>query len=151
MGDWGQQPPPGGFGPPGGGYPPAQGGGFPPQGGGGGYPPQGGAFPPPADMQKSPATDPLAIASLALSVVAALLCCIPCIGYISPVLFIAGIVCGALAITRINKDPMLTGKGLAIAGIAVGGVFLILWVLMLVLGVGSSLLAPLMQGLQQRH
>ncbi len=144
MGDWGQQPPPGGFGPPpggapGGGYPPPQSGGFPPPGGA-----------PPPDMRSVPKTDPLAIVSLVLSVVAALLCCIPCVGYISPVLFLGGIGTGAFAITRINKDPMLTGKGLAIAGIAVGGVFLVLWLVLMVLGLGSGLMSTFMQQ-AQRH
>lgn len=59
----------------------------------------------------NPPTDGLAIASLVLGI----LCCFP--------FNVAAIICGVLALQKINANPAaIGGKGLAIAGIALGGI-----------------------------
>jgi len=64
------------------------------------------------DFSGPPATEPLAIVSL----VAGILCCVP-LGSTT------ALVTGFMALGRIDANPQgRTGKGLAIAGIALGGV-----------------------------
>ncbi len=104
-----------GFGPPGpapGGYPPPPQWGAPPPGFGppSGYPAPGfGAYGP-----QQPKTNPFAIASLVTSLVGL------CFWFLAP---IAGIVLGIVALNQI-KQSNEEGRGLAIAGIAIGGVLL---------------------------
>jgi len=90
-------------------------------------------------MQQSPKMDPLAIVSLVCGVVGLIMVC--CCGWLTIPLALAAIGTGAAAVMRINKDPMLTGKGLAFAGIALGALGLIVFVLFLILGVSGQLLS----------
>jgi Domain of unknown function (DUF4190)/GYF domain 2 len=92
-------------------------------------PVQGGASPMSPTVVK---TEPLAICSLVLSVLG-LLCC----GF---VLGIAGVVCGHLALSKIQKEPELQGKGLATAGLIIGYVAIVFWVVYLVFFGGFSFL-----------
>ena len=79
-----------------------------------------------------PKTDPLAIVSLVLGGVSLLLCV--CCGPFAIPLPLAAIGCGIGSIVRINKDPnALGGKQLAIAGIAVGGVGLVLVIVRIII------------------
>lgn len=55
--------------------------------------------------------DGFAIASLALSLASVIL---------GPFGFLPGIACGHIALWRIAHDPLRTGKGLAVAGLAIG-------------------------------
>ncbi|MBS2032665.1 MAG: DUF4190 domain-containing protein [Deltaproteobacteria bacterium] len=74
-------------------------------------------YPAPANQAAS-GTNGLAIASLVLGI----LCCIPFAS-------IAAIVTGALAIQQIDANRTQTGKGLAIAGISLGGISLLFTIL----------------------
>ncbi len=145
--------PPGGFVPPPGGAPP---GGAPPGGGGYGLPPgppPGGGFSPPGwnappggygaglPPGVSPgsayggppgaAQDQLAIVSLVLGLFSLFM--VFCCGPLSIVLGISAVTFGLVSISRIGKEPMrYTGKPLAIAGIVLGALGALGYVLMFV-------------------
>jgi Domain of unknown function (DUF4190) len=129
-------PPPGGYPPPSGdyGYPPPQSGGY-------GYPPPPpppasagyGGYPPPAPggygyPVQSTGTNGLAIASLVCSLVG--VCC-----GIGPLL---GVIFGIVALNQIKQSGQ-DGRGLAIAGIAVGGVLIAAGI---AFGILSAILSP---------
>jgi Domain of unknown function (DUF4190)/GYF domain 2 len=92
-------------------------------------PVQPGAVPTSTSVVK---TEPLAICSFVLSVLG-LFCC----GF---VLGIAGVVCGHLALSKIQKEPHLQGKGLATAGLIIGYLAIVFWVVYLVFFGGLSFL-----------
>jgi len=74
-----------------------------------------------AQVQSEPVrTSGLAIASLALSVLSAV---------IGPLGCIPGIVCGHIARRQIKKDPAIQGAGIATAGLIIGYIFLVLFVI----------------------
>ncbi len=166
-GGGGYGPPPGGGGfggpPGGGGYgPPPGGGGFggPPPGGGGygpppggfggpppggfGAPPPGGGFGPPGGgfggpMAPMPTTSGLAIASLVCGIISIPGGC--CCSFVSIPLAIAAVVLGVIGMNKVNAEPNIyTGKGLAIGGIVTGGVAIIFGIIMLIVGMGSTLM-----------
>ncbi|MGF1465893.1 MAG: DUF4190 domain-containing protein [Sandaracinaceae bacterium] len=134
-GGFGQPPGGGGFGqPPGGsgggfepppGSQPGGGQGFGQPAGPGGYggPPGGpgpGGFGP--SPEEGPKNEQLAIVSVVLGGLSIPMCCCGCVP-----IPIAAVVCGVLALQRINKDPQaLKGKELAYAGIGLGAVFILL-------------------------
>jgi hypothetical protein len=133
MGDYGQQPPGGG-----GGF------GQPPQQGGGGWgapPGGGGGFPPPQQMgaggggggQKM---EVLAIVSLVAGILSLITCF--CCGIFGIPLPIVALVTGGLGLKKINENPGLGGKPLAIAGMAIGGVSIILMIVGLINGIGGN-------------
>jgi len=66
----------------------------------------------------------LAVASLVLGLTS------PFLGILSIVAGILAIVFGSTAIKAMSKNPALTGKGMAIAGIALGSMSVLLWLLM---------------------
>ena len=105
------QPP--GYPPPPGGYPPAGGYGYPPPPGYG-YPPPGYGYPPPP----SSTTNPMAIASLVSSLV----------GWICGIGPILGIIFGVIALNQIKQTGQ-GGRGLALAGLIIGGVEIALMLL----------------------
>jgi hypothetical protein len=76
-------------------------------------------------------TSRLAIASLVLSLSALLL---------GPLGFIPGIICGHLALSSIKQDPTLKGRGIALAGLIVGYVYI---ALLLLAAIGLVVLAPM--------
>ncbi len=123
-------PPPGGYGgppqPPGGygyGAPPVFG---PPTFGDGGYPTQGPGGP----------TDQLATISLVSGIVSIVMSC--CCFFLALPASIAAIVCGVVALGKINKsEGTIGGRGLAIAGIVCGGIGALLFVVRIVLSVGA--------------
>ena len=78
----------------------------------------------PTEAQPSMA---LAIVSLVCGIVSLLCCC--CIPYIGILFSIAAVVCGIISL---NKN--LGGRGMAIAGIACGGVGLVLIIITIILG-----------------
>jgi hypothetical protein len=83
----------------------------------------------------APRTDPLAISSLVLGLVSFL-----CLGFITGTV---GIGLGIAALNRIKNQPQVfTGKGLAIAGIVLGGLQLAIFALLMAFGV----FAPTMWG-----
>ena len=135
MGDFGQQPPGGGFG-----QPPQQGGGGgwgqPP---GGGYPPPqqpGGFGPGPAGGGGGQKMEVLAIVSLVAGILGLTSCC--CI-FLVPLPLIA-VITGAIGLKKCNEDPSLGGKPLAIAGIALGGLSIVLAIVGLIFNVGSAVM-----------
>jgi len=69
-------------------------------------------------------TSGLAIASLTLSVLSAV---------IGPLGCIPGIVCGHIARRQIKKDPAIQGAGMAIAGLIIGYIFLVLFVIVVLM------------------
>jgi hypothetical protein len=75
-----------------------------------------------------PPTEPLAIWSLVLSLLAVCgFCCTP-----AGITAIGGVVCGHLALSRIKADPKLQGHGLALAGLIVGYCAIAGWLLKLI-------------------
>jgi Domain of unknown function (DUF4190) len=83
-------------------------------------------------------TEPLAIWSLVLSLLG-LFCC----GF---VLGIGGVVCGHLALSKIQKEPQLQGKDLATAGLIIGYLAIVFWVIYLVFFGGLSFLQTITHG-----
>lgn len=108
-------PPPGdsGYPPPGQGHSPPPGPSYPPPPGPGYPPPPGAAYPPPpgAAYPQAVGTNGMAIASLVCSL----------LGWICGIGPILGIIFGILALSKIKQTGQ-GGRGLAIAGIAIGAV-----------------------------
>ena len=147
-------PPPGGFvpppGPPGGFVPPPAGGapppGAPPPPGGGGFNPPGWNAPPggygvglPPGVSANAGyggppgqtQDQFAVVSLVLGIFGLLL--VFCCGPLSIVLGIAAVTFGLVSLSRIAKEPeRYSGKPLAIAGIVIGALAAVGYVLMIV-------------------
>ncbi len=127
-------PPPGdsGYPPPGQGYSPPPGAGYPPPQG---YPPPGQGYPPPpgAAYPQAVGTNGMAIASLVCSL----------LGWLCGVGPILGIIFGVLALNKI-KETGQGGRGLAIAGIAIGAV-------LIVFGVIGGILSLVSGGFEEHH
>ncbi len=109
--------------PPPGGYPPA--GGYP---GPGGYPPPAGGYPspggyPPPGYPPSTGTNGLAIASLVCSLLG-----LACYGFTA----LVGIVLGVIALNQVKQTGQ-QGRGMALAGIIIGGVVIALWIIGVIL------------------
>lgn len=85
-------------------------------------------------------TEPLAIWSLVLSLVGLLGFC--CGG---PILGIAGVVCGHLGLSKINANPQLQGRGLAMAGLIIGYIAVVSWALYLLFFGGLAALTSMME------
>ena len=88
-------------------------------------PPPGGFGPPGAPFEPPGAKlDPLAIASMMLGVLS-MPCC--CCGFLGAPLAVGALVTGFVALGHVRRDPLAwRGGGLAIAGIAAGGMGLLL-------------------------
>jgi len=85
-------------------------------------------------------TEPLAIWSLILSLVGLLaFCC-------GPVLGIAGLVCGHLALSKMKTRPELEGRGLAIAGVIIGYFAAFSWLLYIIFFGGLAMLQGIAEG-----
>ena len=115
------------------------------------FPELGAAVPaaPPAQIGGAPAsapptsvpvvkTEPLAIWSFVLSLLS-LVCC----GFI---LGIPGVVCGHLALSKLQKEPQLQGKGLATAGLVIGYAAIAFWLIYVVFFGGLAAIRELTQG-----
>lgn len=85
-------------------------------------------------------TEPLAIWSLVLSLVGLLGFC--CGG---PILGIAGVICGHLGLSKINANPQLQGRGLAMAGLIIGYFAVVSWALYLIFFGGIAALSSMME------
>src|SRR5688572_9658907 len=85
-------------------------------------------------------TEPLAIWSLVLSLVGLLGFC--CGG---PVLGIAGVICGHLGLSKINANPQLQGRGLAMAGLIIGYLAVVSWALYLLFFGGLAAMTSMME------
>lgn len=85
-------------------------------------------------------TEPLAIWSLVLSLVGLLGFC--CGG---PVLGIAGVICGHLGLSKINANPQLQGRGLALAGLIIGYFSVVSWALYLIFFGGLAALSGMLE------
>jgi uncharacterized protein DUF4190 len=127
-------PPPGdsGYPPPGQGYSPPPGAGYPPPQG---YPPPGQGYPPPpgAAYPQAVGTNGMAIASLVCSL----------LGWLCGIGPILGIIFGVLALNKI-KETGQGGRGLAIAGIAIGAV-------LIVFGIIGGILSLVSGGFEEHH
>jgi hypothetical protein len=85
-------------------------------------------------------TEPLAIWSLVLSLIGLLGFC--CGG---PVLGIAGVICGHLGLSKINANPQLQGRGLAMAGLIIGYLAVVSWAFYLIFFGGLAALQGLLE------
>jgi hypothetical protein len=108
---------------------------------GGDRPPPAGGFGAPApyigESPRLPRTHPLANASLAAGIVAL---SGGCCSIFSLPLAIAAIVLGSLAMTRMKAEPdVYVGSKIALAGIVTGAIGLVFCIILLVVGLGSSL------------
>ncbi|MFO8015629.1 MAG: DUF4190 domain-containing protein [Candidatus Woesearchaeota archaeon] len=77
-------------------------------------------------------TSGLAIASLVFGILSFILGWVPILGWL---IVILAIVFGIIALVKISKDPTIGGKGMAIAGIVLGGILLAISVILM--GVGA--------------
>jgi hypothetical protein len=85
--------------------------------------------------------NPLAIASLVCGILAyPMLCC--CYGFPFNLL---GLALGIVAVVQSNSDPTMGGKGLAYGGIGASVFSMLLAVGFVVLGVGMSVLGPMLE------
>ena len=94
----------------------------------------------PAVVVVAAPTEPLAIWSFILSLVGLLGFC--CGG---PILGIAGVVCGHLGLSKINANPQLQGRGLAMAGLVIGYLSVVSWALYLLFFGGLAALTSMME------
>jgi hypothetical protein len=103
-------------------------------------PPQIGATSTSAPPARTPTgkTEPLAIWSFVLSVLS-LVCC----GFI---LGIPGVICGHMALSKLQREPQLQGKGLATAGLVIGYVAIAFWLIYVVFFGGLAAFRELTQG-----
>jgi len=128
---WAQQPPPQQT------YPPTQWQSGSPQ------PQQNYAFAPHPMMMRSGPNQTLSIISIACGAAAITIgwCCSTGL-LLSP----AAIVLGAISLFQIKKDPVNNGgKGLAIAGICLGGAYVLLWILLMVVWGLANLIPAFMR------
>lgn len=121
------------------GYPPPPGD-YPPPAGGYGYqpaaPPPGYGYPPPAPGYGYPpppsvSTNNMAIASLVSSL----------LGWICGIGPILGVVFGIIALNQIKQNGQ-AGRGLALAGIIIGGIgiaFMVMYVILLMIGAAAEI------------
>lgn len=102
--------------------------------------------PPPADYGEpaeatGPSMDPLAIVSLVVGVlgIPVTCCCCQLFGFVAGILALG---LGGFSMKRINDEPeKYSGKGLAIAGMVLGGLLLLLavaWIIYIIVTVGVS-------------
>jgi hypothetical protein len=122
------------------GYPPPPPGDYPPPAGGYGYqpsqPPPGYGYPPPAPGYGYPpppssSTNPMAIASLVSALV----------GWICGIGPILGVVFGIIALNQIKQNGQ-GGRGLALAGIIIGGIgiaFMVLYLILVMIGAAAEM------------
>jgi hypothetical protein len=84
-------------------------------------------------------TEPLAIWSFVLSLFGLLgFCC-------GPVLGVAGVICGHMALSKIRARPELQGRGLAIAGLIIGYFAALSWLLYLIFFGGLAILQGVLE------
>jgi hypothetical protein len=101
--------------------------------------------PGPVTTVPSNPTEPLAIWSLVLSLLAICgFCCTPVV-----LTGIGGVVCGHLALSRIKATPSLQGHGLALAGLIIGYFAIIGWILWVVLFGGLAVMQGIMQSINK--
>ena len=104
-------------------------------------PPSSGSALPTPTAATTGRTEPLAITSLVLSCLG-LVCC----GFL---LAVPGLICGHIALGRINKDPGLQGRGMALAGVIIGYVGTIVSILWLIFG-GLAVVQGMIEGMNQQ-
>ena len=102
--------------------------------------------PPPGPPYGAPPAAPqnemLAQVSLGTGIAALVMNC--CCGWFSPLLGIAALVTGFLAIKKINEsNGLLGGKTLAIAGMVCGGLGIVLFGVMMAIGVSGAVFQEL--------
>jgi hypothetical protein len=66
-----------------------------------------------------------------------------------PLLGIGAVVCGHLALSKINANPNLQGRGLALAGLIMGYFAIVSWALYLIFFGGLTALQALLQSAHQ--
>jgi hypothetical protein len=75
----------------------------------------------------TPRTNGMAITALVLSIISFLpllaICSIP------------AIILGVIALNQIKKEPAVTGKGMALAGLICGSITMVLWLCLIILGI----------------
>jgi hypothetical protein len=92
-----------------------------------------------------PPTEPLAVLSLVLSLLGLFgFCCMPIV-----LTGIAGVVCGHIALSRIQARPELQGHGLAVAGLVIGYFAIAGWLIWVVLFGGLAAMQGLLQSISK--
>ena len=101
------------------------------------------AFAPHPMMMVSSPSQTLAVVSLCLGIGSITIgwCC-----SLGLLLSPAALITGGIALAQIKKDPnSSSGKGMAIAGMAIGGAFIVLWVIFMILWGLANLLPAFLQ------
>jgi hypothetical protein len=89
-------------------------------------------------MMGGPKTSALSIVSLVLGILSLLSSC--CCGLLAIPFSIGAIVCGIIGISKANASPQeVSGKGLAIGGIATGAVAIVVGIVMFALGMAGQI------------
>jgi hypothetical protein len=101
------------------------------------------AAPAPVPHPAAPAapTEPLAIASLILSILG-IVCC-------GPLFLVPALICGHLALPKFRARPELQGRGLAIAGLVISYVAIAGWLIWVVLWGGWAVLQGILEGVRK--
>ena len=96
--------------------------------------------PQPSEAQSAPQSQPQAVPSQSSGGKTSVLAILALVfGIIIP---IVGIILGIIALVKIKKDPNLKGKGLAIAGIVIGAVWIFLWFILILPMAYFGVLSP---------
>lgn len=95
----------------------------------------------PAPLSPSGKTEPLALWAFILSLVG-LLCC-------GPVVSVGGIICGHLALSRFNQQPQLQGRGLAMAGLIIGYLGAVCWLIYIIFMGGLAAIQGMAEGMSR--
>ena len=92
-----------------------------------------------------PPTEPLAIASLVLSLLAICgFCCTPVV-----ITGIAGVICGHIALSRIRIRPEVQGRGLAMAGLIIGYCAIFSWLLWIIFFGGIAIMRSIFESISK--
>jgi hypothetical protein len=90
-------------------------------------------------------TEPLAVWSLVLSLLAICgFCCTPVV-----LTGIGGVICGHLALSKIKTTPGLQGHGLAVAGLIIGYLAIVGWLLWIILFGGLAVMQGIMESISK--
>ena len=92
-----------------------------------------------APISPSGKTEPLALWSFILSLVG-MLCC-------GPVVSIGGIICGHLALSKFNQQPQLQGRGMAMAGLIIGYLGAVCWLIYIIFMGGLAAIQGMAEGM----
>jgi hypothetical protein len=88
---------------------------------------------PPSHLAAPPTpagTNPMAVWSMVTGIASVFLCCLGFVGIVS-------IILGAVALSQLKQNPQQSGRGFAIAGIVLGAMAVLLFVIFLIVTISS--------------